>query len=53
LRDLERRLVKREARGQSDLARVSGRLSCGMATEMEVINAEELRARVGELRRFL
>jgi len=24
-----------------------------MATEMEVINAEELRARVGELRRFL
>jgi len=24
-----------------------------MATELEVINAEELRARVGELRRFL
>jgi hypothetical protein len=24
-----------------------------MATEVEVINAEELRARVGELRRFL
>jgi hypothetical protein len=25
----------------------------GMATEVEAINAEELRARVGELRRFL
>jgi hypothetical protein len=24
-----------------------------MATEVEIINAEELRARVGELRRFL
>ena len=42
-----------QAGGRSDLARVSGRLSCRMATEMEVINAEELRARVGELRRFL
>jgi hypothetical protein len=53
LRYRERRPVKRNAGRQSDLARVRGRLSCGMATEMEVINAEELRARVGELRRFL
>ena len=53
LRHRERRPVKRNAGRQSDLARVRGRLSCGMATEMEVINAEELRARVGELRRFL
>jgi hypothetical protein len=35
------------------LAAAPNRLSFGMATEAEAINAEELRARVGELRRFL
>jgi hypothetical protein len=43
-------LVKRM---RSDLEVAPVRLSWPMATEMEVINAEELRARVGELRRFL
>ena len=37
----------------SRLAAVWACLSCGMATESGAINAEELKARVGELRRFL
>jgi hypothetical protein len=53
LRHRGRRTLKRNAGRQSDLAQARGRLSFGMATEMEVINAEELRARVSELRRFL
>jgi len=41
------------APGKSTLAVGQRRLSFEMATEVEAINAEDLRARVGELRRFL